>query len=173
MAVSDKVKKKVLAFHGIDADTDDDASAQEKLLNAVTPDDLADLENRAEAGDAAREELANRDLEKYANRIGTDEKTKKFFRDGLLTNRKETLEVLESMPEPKGAVVVKPRPDPVHVANRAGNPGPVEQPSAEQKKEDERAKKVANRARELRAQNPTLQNRTAFDQAESEIPAVA
>jgi len=87
----------------------------------------------------------------------------------LLANRRGTLLILRGLKKPAEA-----KPDPAKITNRAASTTPAGTPSAEETasaKEQARGQKIANRAAELRRNNPRLSRAQAFRAAEGEIGA--
>jgi Fe2+ transport system protein B len=104
-------------------------------------------------------------LEQFADRI-TDEKAKARLRSILLSDREAGVEILNGLPKPAapGDAAEKETDEPPAPVHDPGNTpaGPSD---------EEIAKKVSARAKELRSQFPKKSNAELFDQAEKEIRA--
>lgn len=113
---------------------------------------------------AQNEELAEADLEKFAAVIKNRDKWKEM----LVKNRASTIELLESLEVPEGAEQEEVPASKQTVFNRGLAKGPTNGLTKANTETDRRAKRVHNRARELRSNNPTLSVSAAFRQAEDE-----
>jgi len=157
--ISENGKKKLLAFHGLDPEKHNDSDVDDAIKNAVTDDDLESLQNRAKAAEDA---LVEADLARYANRIGKDPKKIEQIKQSLVSNRAATIVLLEAIPEPR----VKEAP--LHVANRAENPNPIDQPQQDEIEKTKLNALILNRAEKLVKEGTPQQ--MAFIRASQEIP---
>ena len=105
------------------------------------------------------------DLEKYKNRFKAANRD--TIKKQLISNRAATIELLESMEAPEAT---KEETEQTRITNRRTAKTP-EQIAAEKKseKDEERAGKIANRARQLRSADRKLTLSQAYEQAEQEI----
>ena len=113
---------------------------------------------------AQNEELAEADLEKYAPLI----KNRAKWKEMLVKNRAGTVELLESLEAPEEAESQEIPASKQTVFNRGSVKGPSNGLKKANAEHDLRAKRVHNRARELRSNNPKLSVSAAFRQAEDE-----
>ncbi len=176
-----KRMKSLCTALGLSADASEEAALAE----------LHKLKNRATAAEAALEpgkgrikeleieitQLKNRntellasvveqDLAKYANRFAPEAKEK--WKAQLLANRAATLELLESLPEPKTDAGNAGKSDGKPMHNRAMTKTPEAGPAGGQDKDAKRAKAISNRAqRIMREDGKTAAE--AWRQAESEL----
>ncbi len=125
----------------------------------------ATAEGQVKALTAERDELLSAqveaDLEKHKTVIANREAVKAQ----LISNRKGTLAVLESLAKP-ATNETTPR-----ITNRAGAKTPENQSEANAEQERQRGQKISNRAAELRRANPRLTRAQAFSKAEAELGA--
>ena len=170
--MNDAVKTRLIEFLGLASDANDDAILQ-AMDDVMSADEVAELQNNARAAQANEEallgaleelegELANRDIERYADRI--PEPARDFWRARLIENRAEAVAALDAM-LPK-APAPKDPPKPLH--NRAAtrlpaSPLPQPRPGGEA-----RARRILNRAQELRT-TTGMSFLAAFRSAEKEL----
>src|SRR5277367_6703777 len=98
------------------------------------------------------EELVNSDILKYADVIDDSKKDK--IKEQLLSNRKGTIEILDSL---KKNEKISNRKAPLHDANKVGQPAPIDGSEEDTKKDEEAtARRVSNRAREIQRTTPSM-----------------
>jgi hypothetical protein len=155
-------------FHGLDPANSTDEHVQNCINNAVTAEDLSDLQNRAAAGDEARKAQVENDLKHYANRIGTKKEALEYWATALYDNRAGAVAALEAMAvvdtkAGKGA--------PLHDPNKAGQPKPLDNRTEGDK--SQQAKKqtlISNRAAKLQSES-NMPPGMAWVRASEEIEA--
>lgn len=168
--ISDKAKDKLLKAHGLNPEKHTDSDVDDVIENSVSPDDMEEMENRAIAAETAlAEKEIEGDLAKYANRIGKKPEVIEHWKSALIANRDAAIAMLEEIPE-LGTTTGKDKPQPLHVANRAGQPKPIEQTANEKDAaaDTKKAKSIANRAREI-SDKEKIPYRKAFDRAQQEL----
>jgi len=154
-AMNDAVKTRLIEFLGLTPDATDDAILQ-AMEDVMSADEVAELQNTARGAQANEEallgaleelegELANRDIERYADRI--PEPARDFWRARLIENRTEAVAALEAMlpkaPPPKDPT------KPLH--NRAATRTPASPLPQSRPGGEARARRIMNRAQEMRA----------------------
>src|ERR1700733_1716813 len=134
--------------------------ATDKLTKA---DDL--LKVAATENKSLIEELVNSDLAKYADVITDDKKDK--IKEQLLSNRKGTIEILDSI---KKTEKISNRSTPLHNPNKVAQPAPVNGSEEDDKKNEEAvARRVNNRACEIKRVTPSVSFGQAFIMAQGEL----
>ena len=157
--------KSVLKLLGLadDASEESAVAVVQKIQNRATT-----AEGQVTTLTSERDTLLNTqvesDLEKYKNRFKATERAK--WQKQLIANRAGTIELLESIE----VAATTGETDPKKITNRQTAKTP-EEIAAEKNAGNEKARgaKIANRASELRRNNPHLTRSAAFKQAEAEI----
>lgn len=148
----------------------DDASEQSAVAAVQTIKNRAsDAEGKLATLTKERDELLGAQIESDLNEFSALIENRDEVKKQLLANRSGTLSLLRGLKK-----TVESKADPARITNRGTAKTPAEIASdkaAEQ--ENQRAARISNRARELRASNPRLALAQAYDLAEAEVAAAA
>lgn len=165
MAITQKGFHKLAAAHGLDPEKHNDEDVDKEIKNSE--EDMEELTNRAEKAETdLADERIKGDLAKYANRIGTDEKSKTHWKNLLISNRDAAVAALEALPEPKPSNP-KAGKEPVHNRAAAGTPEALDAPELSEADQIRLGTEIRNRAAEL--QKGGMPHTTAFVEADRQV----
>jgi hypothetical protein len=139
--------------------------------------EIQKIKNRATSAETERDALKKErddllaaqvesDLEKYKNRFKAENREK--VKAQLIKNRAGTIELLEATAPAETEQTTERQ----RITNRGTAKSPKDDPNAaETEKAEQRAAKISNRARQIRAQNPKTSLNDAYATATAEIDA--
>jgi hypothetical protein len=175
--IQNKKMKTVCARLGLSADASEEAALVEvgKLINRaeLAEKALDPLKNRNTELEKTNKELltaqVDSDLERFKNRFKAELKEK--WKAALLTNRAQSIELLEGMPE-IGASARQVQ-TPIHNRATAKDPKTIEGSGDKEATDADKAKAkmISNRAAELTKANPKRGFAACWTQAEAEVGA--